>query len=82
MTQTGTGLGTVLEHFPQSPMREVSRFLRNLIDEHVLVSDLMPLPEIFATQERFLDHPHSQDLLLYDKNAYEAFKKRQLMYHH
>ena len=78
MTQTGAGLANVLEHFPQTPVEDVSRFLRRLIDERVLVSDLMTLPEIFATQERLLDHHGSQELLLYDKRAYEAFKKRQL----
>lgn len=78
ITQTGTTLGAILEHFEHLPREEASGLLRSLIDDQVLVSGLMSLPEIFATQERFLEHHRSREVLLYDKTAYEAFKKGQL----
>ena len=76
-TLQGTYLQSLRRCFPEIPDEEWNRFTDELIRRRILVSNLLPVMDLFAGQEALFSHPHG-DTLSYDPKSYEKFKQEQL----
>ncbi len=60
-----------------SGVENIESIINELIDSNVLINHLVKLEDLFASQDNLLKHNYGTDLI-FNKEAYNKFKKKQL----
>lgn len=75
--QDGKTKKEILNEFPELPINNITKYLNQFIDEHILIDSIMTPEELFGTQDKLFQHSFGQKLI-YDASAYQKFKERQM----
>ena len=77
LTQKGIFINDLIKAFPDIDNIKINLFINDLIKKRILVSKLLTPQEIFYPQNRLYQTSYGKELI-FDLNALNIFKKKQL----